>query len=167
MRIAIPNCRSNASTSAAIGPLPTPGHLLRLAVDARARATIRSSSALQCVYDTSSYGRRVREVVLVERREQLVGGELVAARVGDRLHLLGEVDLQPARQLEVVLGLHQVRDAALPRLRVDPDDRLVGPAEVHRVDRQVRHVPELGARDRCCAYMPFLIASWCEPEKAV
>ena len=61
----------------------------------------------------------------MERGEQLVGGELVAPRVGDRLDLLGEVDLQTARQLEVVDGLHEVRDAALPRLRVDPDDRLV------------------------------------------
>ena len=86
----------------------------------------------------------MREVVLVEDGEQLAGGELVAARVGDRLHLLGEVDLEAARQLEVMLGLHQVGDAALARLRVDADDRLVGAAEIHRVDEQVRHVPELG-----------------------
>jgi hypothetical protein len=36
-----------------------------------------------------------------------------AAGVGDGLHLLREVDLQPARQLEVMLHLHQVRDTAL------------------------------------------------------
>ena len=94
-------------------------------------------------------------------------GQLAAARVGDRLHLLREVDLQPARQLEVVLGLHQVRDAALPRLRVDADDRLVVAADVLRVDRQVRHVPDVRRPARSCASMPFLIASWCEPENAV
>ena len=109
----------------------------------------------------------MREVVLVERGQQLVGGQLVAAGVGDRLHLLREVDLEPARQLEVVLGLHQVGDAALAGLRVDADDRLVGAADVHRVDREVRHVPELGAASAAARTMPFLIASWCEPEKAV
>ena len=82
----------------------------------------------------------------MEGGKELVGGHLVAARVGDRLHLLREVDLQAARQLEVVLGLHQIGDAALARLRVDADDRLVVAADVHRVDRQVRHVPELGVR---------------------
>ena len=48
----------------------------------------------------------------MEGGEQLVGGQLVAARIRDRLHLLGEVDLQPARELEVVLSLHRVGDAA-------------------------------------------------------
>ncbi len=66
------------------------------------------------------------------------------ARVRDRLHLLREVDLEPAREVEVVLRLHQVRDATLPRLRVDADDRLVVAADVLRVERQVRHVPHVG-----------------------
>ena len=146
MRIVIPKLCSNASTSAAIGPLPAPVDLLRLAVDARSRRRSGPSSPLECVYETELVRAGVREVVLVERREQLVGGQLAAARVGDRLHLLREVDLQPARQLEAVLGLHQVGDAALARLRVDADDRLVAAAEIHRVDRQVRHVPDLRAR---------------------
>ena len=85
------------------------------------------------------------EVVLAEDLHQLGRRQLAAARVGDRLHLLREVDLQPARQLQMVLGLHHVGDAALPGLRVDADDRLVRAADVHRVDREVRHVPDLGA----------------------
>ena len=39
-----------------------------------------------------------------------------AAGVGYRLHFLREVHLQSAREVEVVLDLHEVRDAALPRL---------------------------------------------------
>ena len=47
-----------------------------------------------------------------------------------------------------MLDLHDVGDAALPRLAVDADDRLVGAPDVLRVDRQVGHLPDLGAR-RC------------------
>src|ERR1700692_3263394 len=46
-----------------------------------------------------------------------------------------------ARQVEGVAGLHHVGDAALARLAVDPDDGLVGAADVVRVDGQVRQVP--------------------------
>ncbi len=46
----------------------------------------------------------------------------------------------------MVLGLHQVGDAALPGLGVDADDRLVVAAHVLRVEGQVRHVPDVGAR---------------------
>ena len=48
----------------------------------------------------------------------------------------------------MVLGLHQVGDAALARLRVDADDRLVVTADVLRVDWQVRDVPGGGPRAR-------------------
>ena len=82
------------------------------------------------------------------------------------LHLLGELDLQPARQVEPVVGVHQVGDAALARLAVDPDDRLVGAAGVLGVDGQVGHLPLARSRSPMRA-MPFLMASWCEPEKAV
>ena len=51
-----------------------------------------------------------------------------------------------AREVELVVGLEHVGDAALARLRVDADDRLVGAAHVGRVDRQVRHVPDGLAR---------------------
>ena len=57
--------------------------------------------------------------------------------------VLRELDLQPPRQVEAVLGLHDVGDAALARLAVDPDDRLVRAADVLRVDRQVRHLPRV------------------------
>ena len=63
-----------------------------------------------------------------------------------------ELDLQLARQVERVVGLQQVGDAALAGLRVDADDRLVAAAQVLRVDRQVRHRPDAGRRrDLPCA----------------
>src|SRR5260370_41664409 len=55
----------------------------------------------------------------------------------------GELDLQAAGKIQLMFGLHDVRDAALARLRVDPDDRLVGTPHVVRVDRQVRHGPRV------------------------
>jgi hypothetical protein len=57
------------------------------------------------------------------------------------LDRLGELDLQPPRQVEAVLGLHHVGDAALAGLAVHPDHGLVRAADVSRVDRQVRHAP--------------------------
>ncbi|KPC76802.1 hypothetical protein ADL26_04895, partial [Thermoactinomyces vulgaris] len=53
----------------------------------------------------------------------------------------GELDLHPARQVQLVVVLQDVGDTALAGLRVDPDDGFVGAADVLRVDRQVRHGP--------------------------
>ncbi len=80
--------------------------------------------------------RRLEEVV------DLVGRELAALGVRDRLDLLRELDLQPARKVEPVPVLEQVRDTALARLRVHADDRLVRPADVARVDGEVGDVPD-------------------------
>jgi hypothetical protein len=67
-------------------------HLLRLAVDVHPRHDPVLLGAPVRVRD-DLVGLGEREVVLLERGHQLVGGQLVAAGVGDRLHLLGEVDL--------------------------------------------------------------------------
>ena len=64
-------------------------------------------------------------------------------RVHHGLHHLAELDLQPARQLQPVLALQQVGDAALARLAVDADHGLVAAAQVLRIDRQVGHVPDV------------------------
>jgi hypothetical protein len=85
----------------------------------------------------------VVEVVLAERVHELARGQLAAAGVGDRLHLLREVDLEAAREVEVVLDLHEIRDPALPRLGVHADDRLVAAAEIVGVDGQVGDVPDV------------------------
>src|SRR6185437_864630 len=77
----------------------------------------------------------------VERLPDLGGADLAAFFVGAYLDVLGELDLQSARQVKRVAGLHHVGDAALARLAVDPDDGLVRAADVVRVDRQVRDVP--------------------------
>src|SRR5271163_1456432 len=55
---------------------------------------------------------------------------------------MGELDLQPPRQRQAVVGLHDVGHAALAGLRVDPDHGLVGAPDIARVDRQIRHLPE-------------------------
>jgi len=54
---------------------------------------------------------------------------------------LRELDLQSTRQVEPMLGIHEVGDATLARLAIHPDDRLVGAAGVHGVDGQVGNLP--------------------------
>jgi hypothetical protein len=68
------------------------------------------------------------------------------------------------RQLEAELVLQDVGDAALSRLGVDPDDRAVAAADVGGIDRDVEDVPGLPG---LLVREDFLMASWCEPLKAV
>src|SRR6185312_3847329 len=82
------------------------------------------------------------EVLALEGLPDVGRGQLAAALVGDALHHLRELHLHAAREVELVVVLEHVGDAALARLRVDADDRLVGPAHVVGVDRQVGHVPD-------------------------
>ena len=86
----------------------------------------------------------------------------------------GELRSAAAAAGPVVLGLHDVGDAALAGLRVDPDHGLVGAPEVLGVDRAGRAPPTGGrpatpaaAASRLQRSKPFLMASWCEPENAV
>ena len=83
-----------------------------------------------------------RQVLVVEDLPRSSAVTSVPCCVGVPLHHLRELDLQPARQVQVLLGLHQVGDAALAGLGVDADDRLVRAAHVLRVDRQVRDGPD-------------------------
>jgi len=84
--------------------------------------------------------RAVGEVLGREQLPHLAGGHLAAAGVRAGLDRPGELDLQPPGQVELVLGLHHVRDAALAGLS-SPGSRLVCAAHVARVDRQVRDSP--------------------------
>ncbi len=65
------------------------------------------------------------EVLTREDLPQLRTGHLAAGTVGVALHDAGELDLQPARQVQRVLRLQQVGDTALTRLAVHADDSLV------------------------------------------
>ena len=82
--------------------------------------------------------------------------------LGDVLDRLGELDLQAPRQVEAVLGLHHVRDAALAGLAVDANDRLVRAADVLR-DRSAGTARPTVVVRRGSAAKPFLIASWWLP----
>src|ERR1700722_16245927 len=83
-----------------------------------------------------------RDVLVGEGVPHLLRGDLAAFSVGDLLDHSGELDLQPARQRQAVVGLHDVGHAALAGLRVDPDHGLVGAPDIARVDRQIRYLPE-------------------------
>src|SRR3954471_2771743 len=91
----------------------------------------------------SAPGRvRVGQVLVAKRGPHLLGGDFAALVVGVPLDDRAELDLQPARQVEVVLGLHDVGDAALAGLAVHPDHGLVAAPDVLGVDRQVRDGPD-------------------------
>src|SRR3981189_513084 len=88
--------------------------------------------------------RLALQVLAVECRLDRDRRQLLAARVGDGLDHLAELDLQQARQGQSEIALEQEGDAALARLAVDANDRFVGAAEVGRIDRQVRDFPGIG-----------------------
>jgi hypothetical protein len=79
----------------------------------------------------------------VQQAVDLLGGHFQAQAVGFTLHHLAELDLHATRQADAVFLLEQVGDAAFARLAVDADHRFVAAADVGRVDRQVRHFPQL------------------------
>ena len=78
---------------------------------------------------------------VTEDLPQFVRRDLVTGLIRGVLHHAGELDLQPARQVEVVVGLHDVRHAALAGLRVDPDHGLIAAADVMGIDRQIGRFP--------------------------
>ncbi len=88
----------------------------RLAVDAKlCGKSVAAFAGVVTVRDDRV--RRVdREVARAEDLVDLLRRELAALCVGDRLHLLREVDLEPARQLEPVAAREQEGDTALSRL---------------------------------------------------
>ena len=135
----------SAATNAAIGPLPVPRHRDRLAVDEQlggeGRHVVVVGGDLVAAQLRASAPRAGRSSVNASHIS--TGADLGAGVLGDGLDALGELDLQPTGQGEAVLGLHDVGHAALARLAVDPDDGLVGAADVGRVDGQVGHVPDL------------------------
>ena len=73
---------------------------------------------------------------------------LLAGVVGDLLDGRAELDLQPARQFQIVLGFEKIGDAALARLAVDANDRFIGAPQILRVDRQIGHFPDIAVLAR-------------------
>ena len=129
-------------TNAAIGPLPSPCSAAELAVDVDVDVErVLLPRRRRGVHRVELERGLAVEVLGLEDLPDLVGGHLAALGVGALLDDPAELDLRAPRQVELVLGLEQVGDAALAGLAVDPDDRLVGAAHVLGVDRQVRRLP--------------------------
>ena len=82
------------------------------------------------------------EILLGERVPHFLRRDLTALTLGDLLDYLGKLDLQPSRQCQPVVGLHDVGHPAFAGLRVDSDHGLVGAPDVLGVDRQIRHLPQ-------------------------
>src|SRR5579872_313832 len=87
--------------------------------------------------------RGLLEVFLAEGIPDQLGQDLLAGVVSDLLDHLGELDLKKTRQVDAVVHLQDVGDAAFARLAIDSDDRFVGASEIGGIDRQVGHFPDL------------------------
>src|SRR5690606_38335870 len=81
------------------------------------------------------------QVFLLEDVVHVGGTDFLAGFVGHALDCPAEFNLQAARQHQNMLLLEQVGDAALARLAVDADHRIVAAAHAGRVDRQVGDLP--------------------------
>ncbi|KAG0767542.1 hypothetical protein G6F22_017641 [Rhizopus arrhizus] len=109
--------------------------------DAEVLAFAGRRIAVDAVADQLPRGLLLK-VFAVEDRVDVVGGDFAAGLVRHALDGAAEFDLQAARQDEAVLLFKQVRHAALARLAVHANHRVVAAAEVGGVDREVRHFPD-------------------------
>src|SRR5258706_9725699 len=82
------------------------------------------------------------EISLAKHGPDIRRAGLLASAVGPLLDDAAEFDLKRARQLETVVGLQQIGDAALPRLAVDADHPVVSTAKILWIDWEVWHFPE-------------------------
>src|SRR5690606_9855817 len=81
------------------------------------------------------------QVFLVEDLVYMRRRDFASRFIGYALDRTAELDLQAAGQRQAVFLLQQVRHAALAGLAVDANDRIVAPAHIGRVDRQIGHFP--------------------------
>lgn len=99
---------------------------------------------------------RLQPVARAEQLPQRMVGHLFAVAIGGLLNVLAEVLLQPAGQFQTMILFDKPGAAALPRLAVDADHRLIAAANILRVNGQVGHLPRIA---RLTGIKPFLIAS--------
>ena len=85
------------------------------------------------------------EVVFLEHLKQLSGNQLSAERLALCLHQGGKFGVHPFGHVVAEVVAHHESCAALARLRVDADDRLVLSADVGGVDREIGDLPVFGA----------------------
>src|SRR6185436_7755775 len=97
------------------------------------------------------------QVFAIEGSLDRDGRKLLSALVRDGLDHLAEFDLQQARQGQTEIAFQQVGDAALARLAIDSNDCIVGAAKVGRIDRQIRHFPNVGRLARGEAFFDRIL----------
>src|SRR5258706_14601550 len=90
----------------------------------RAPVSIRKGA----VFDETDLA--LSEIFLAKHDPDIRRASFLASAVGPVLDDAAESHLKRARQLETVVGLQQICDAALSRLAVDADYRVVGAAQI-------------------------------------
>lgn len=113
----------------------------RLACRRRRRLEVRQLEAAPALESVIVVRRVRRQVLVAEDVPDLRTGDFAAFSVGASLHDVRQLDLQTTRQVEAVVGLQQIRDTALTRLRVDANDSFIAATDVLGVDRQIRNSP--------------------------
>ena len=87
-------------------------------------------------------GRVFQQIGLLEQRPNIRRGQLFAVAIHLRLRDARKLHLQRARQIEAVIGAQDIGEAALARLAVDADHRLVIATNVFGIDRQIGHLKQ-------------------------
>ena len=104
-------------------------HIQRLAVGATPQAVIHQRE------------RRLAREFFEQQVTDAPAGQLAGCTLALGLHVRGERQHHPARQVDAEIALEQKRHAPLARLAVHPDHGLVVTADITRVDRQIGHLP--------------------------
>ncbi|CAM2148194.1 hypothetical protein PT2222_10426 [Paraburkholderia tropica] len=112
-------------------------------VDLRCRGNRDVAAFEACAACADHRCRPLRlEIFAFEQRADRLAGDFHAGGVRDLLHGVAEFDLDAARRREAHAAFEQIRRAALARLAVHADHRVVAAAEIGGIDRQIGHFPD-------------------------
>lgn len=85
------------------------------------------------------------EIIVNEIRWKII--EILISNVMDDLE---EIEMKVERKVKEVIGLKDIGDKEIERLRIDEDDRIVGEEKIMRIDRKVRKLKKrrIGRKER-------------------
>src|SRR5882724_6264157 len=123
------------------GSVPFAGKLNFFAVPEQTRSAAHSAVATLSLESTQAPGPGSIDVFAPEHGFEFRAADFAAQPVHFLVSNRAEFPLHFFRQLDTKFTLQQVGNAAFARLAVNANDLSVLPADVGRIDCQVRHVP--------------------------
>ena len=125
-------------------PVPGADGLARLAIKYDGRSTLHLT-ALADMVDELVFGDIERAGNVDELAEEgladFIEGKFAAEFVGEVVDAFADLRVHGLGQIEAVLAVEHIGNAAFARLGIDADDRLVRAADVLRVDGEIGHAP--------------------------